>query len=118
MGLSGLKECLFCRIVSKAIPATIVFEDTEILAFKDIHPQAPTHVLFIPKRHFDSVNEMSEGQNPAADLILAATQYAKKIKIDLSGYRLVFNHGAHGGQTVEHLHLHLLGGRSLVWPPG
>ena len=110
-------SCLFCKIVSREIPATIVSEDAHCLAFRDINPAAPTHVLVIPKEHVESLNQMTD---PAlAGRVLAfARDVAASEGIADGGYRVVLNTNADGGQTVFHLHAHLLGGRSLRWPPG
>jgi len=109
--------CLFCRIVRREIPAEIVFETAEVLAFRDIGPKAPTHVLVIPKVHVPSLDAMNDGQLAGA-LLLAAGQVARDLGVAESGYRTVINTNADGGQTVHHVHLHVLGGRSLSWPPG
>jgi histidine triad (HIT) family protein len=109
--------CLFCRIVRKEIPATIVWEDAHSLAFRDIDPKAPTHVLVIPKVHVASLNEATD-PTMLGRLMLAAREIAAEEGIAESGYRVVVNTGAGAGQTVFHLHLHLLGGRKLTWPPG
>lgn len=112
-------DCLFCRIAAGALPAKIVYEDDQTLAFRDIDPKAPTHVLVIPRRHIASVNELEDSD---ADLVgrlyLTAQEVAEAEGIKDSGYRLVMNNGADAGQTVDHIHLHVLGGRSLSWPPG
>jgi histidine triad (HIT) family protein len=110
-------NCLFCRIVRREIPAAIVWEDAHSLAFRDIDPKAPTHVLVIPKVHVASLNDATD---PAmlGRLTLAAREIAAEEGISESGYRVVLNTGAGAGQTVFHLHLHLLGGRRLTWPPG
>ena len=109
--------CLFCKIVNREIPATIVAEDEHCLAFRDINPAAPTHVLVIPKEHVESLNQMTD---PAlAGRVLAfARNVAASEGIAATGYRVVLNTNADGGQTVLHLHAHLLGGRALGWPPG
>jgi len=107
-------ECLFCRIISREIPSDIVYQDDEFLAFKDIHPQAPTHILIIPKTHFDSLVEISDQQEKLMGrLVIIAKKLAEKEGVAKSGYRLVLNCGAEGGQVVPHLHLHLIGGRKL-----
>jgi histidine triad (HIT) family protein len=112
-----MTDCLFCRIVSKEIPAQIVAETDHCLAFHDVSPQAPVHVLVIPKRHVDSLASVTDPI--VAGLIAAmAAEVAKSLGVAKSGYRLVINVGADGGQTVHHLHAHLLAGRSLGWPPG
>jgi histidine triad (HIT) family protein len=109
--------CLFCRIIRKEIPATIVWEDAHALAFRDIDPKAPTHVLVVPKVHVASLNEATDA-GMLGRLMLAAREIAAEEGIAESGYRVVVNTGAGAGQTVFHLHLHLLGGRKFKWPPG
>lgn len=101
----------------KEIPAEIVFENDKVLAFKDVNPQAPHHILFIPKEHVTSVADL-ENVIVISDLFAAMKQVAQTIGIDQSGYRIVVNHGEDAGQAVPHLHFHLLGGRPLKWPPG
>ena len=110
-------ECLFCRIVRKEIPATIVAETADCVAFRDINPQAPTHVLVIPRQHVASLNEATDAA-AIGRLALFAAQIAKTEGIAERGYRTVFNTNADAGQTVFHVHLHLLGGRPMRWPPG
>lgn len=110
-------NCLFCSIVSGEIPADIVTSTENIVAFKDINPQAPTHILLIPKSHHENVAALAaEDKNVLQELFTVASQLASDF--ELNGYRTVFNTGADGGQTVFHAHLHLLGGRALQWPPG
>lgn len=107
-------DCLFCRILDKEIPGDIVFEDDELLAFNDISPQAPTHVLIIPKIHIATVNDLTEAQSGIIGrMILCAKTLADEKGIAESGYRLVMNCNAEGGQTVFHIHMHLMGGRQL-----
>ncbi len=109
-----VEECLFCRIISREIPSDVVYQDDEFLAFKDIHPQAPTHVLIIPKVHFDSLVEISDQQEKLMGrMVIIAKKLAEKEGLAKNGYRLVLNCGAEGGQVVPHLHLHLIGGRKL-----
>ena len=111
--------CLFCRIVAGEIPATIVHDDDEVLAFRDVAPRAPTHILVIPKRHIASAADLTEETAPLAGrLLLSAARIAVEEGIAEGGYRLVSNVGRWGGQTVDHLHVHLMGGRSFTWPPG
>jgi histidine triad (HIT) family protein len=108
------EECIFCRIVAGEIPADIVYQDEDFLAFRDIMPKAPTHVLIIPRIHITSVAELTDGQQKLAGrLIIRAKNLAKKQGIAGKGYRLVMNCGPEGGQVVPHLHLHLLGGRQM-----
>ena len=111
-------DCLFCKIASKQIPSKVVYEDDDVFAFEDIGPQAPTHVLIVPRKHFASLEEATpEDQAVLGKLQLVAAELARKLKLT-GGYRTVVNTGAGAGQSVFHLHLHLLGGRSFRWPPG
>jgi histidine triad (HIT) family protein len=110
---------LFEKIRDREIPAEIVHEDDQVLAFRDIAPQAPIHILIVPKHRIDRVGAARpEHQDMLGALLLAAAEIARNEGIDETGYRLVINHGPHGGETVPHLHVHLLGGRPLHWPPG
>ncbi|MFH1190442.1 MAG: histidine triad nucleotide-binding protein [Candidatus Omnitrophota bacterium] len=112
-------DCIFCKIARKEIPAKIVFEGRKLLAFEDVNPQAPTHILIIPKDHIERVSDLAEGDaRLIADLVLSAKSLAERKRIHLSGYRIVLNCGGDAGQEVFHLHLHLLGGRKFSWPPG
>ena len=112
-------SCLFCRIVAGEIPATRVFEDDRLLAFTDINPQAPMHVLVIPKQHIATLNELNEGHDELIGaMVRAAAAIAKEQGYDGPGFRTVFNCNAQAGQTVFHVHLHVLGGRAMSWPPG
>jgi histidine triad (HIT) family protein len=111
-------SCLFCKIVQGVLPSTAVYQDELCYAFADIHPQAPVHVLVVPREHITSLADANEGDRPLlGHLIWAATEIARSKELS-GGYRVVANSGADGGQTVDHLHLHLLGGRQLTWPPG
>lgn len=111
--------CLFCKIASKQIPSKMVFEDDDLFAFHDINPGAPTHILVIPKVHISSMNDVTpDHQALLGKLMLAARRAAEIAGIDKSGYRLVVNTGADAGQSVHHVHLHVLGGRPMAWPPG
>jgi len=111
-------DCLFCKIAAKQIPAKLLFEDADVFAFADINPQAPTHILICPKKHFASLHEASpEDQAVLGKMSLVAAELARERKLE-PGYRTVVNTGAGAGQTVFHLHMHLLGGRSFGWPPG
>ena len=113
------EECLFCQMHQRRIPAVNVYEDAEFFAFRDIRPQAPTHIVLIPKHHFDRVASVDATTAPLLGrLLLTATQIARTERLEPSGYRLVINCGRDGGQTVSHLHVHLLGGRPMGWPPG
>ena len=112
-------DCLFCKIINGDIPCSKVYEDETVLAFRDIEPQAPTHILIIPKEHIKSAAEITcENSAVIAHIFEVAAKIAKDEGIAESGYRIVNNCGEDGGQTVGHLHFHLLGGRSLQWPPG
>jgi len=114
-----MSETLFLDIIERKIPADIVFENDHVLAFRDINPQAPEHVLFIPKTHIRTANDIkSEHCNLIGELFIAAADYAKQQGFADDGYRLVMNCNEKAGQTVFHIHLHLLAGRSLTWPPG
>jgi histidine triad (HIT) family protein len=108
------KECVFCNIVAGKVPASILYQDDQVIAFRDINPQAPTHLLVIPKEHIPSLAELGAGQREIiAHLISVAKELAKREGVAEKGYRLVVNCGREGGQVVPHLHLHLLGGRQL-----
>jgi histidine triad (HIT) family protein len=112
-----MEDCIFCKIISREIQADIVYEDDEIMGFHDISPQAPTHLLFVPKEHISSTNELTENEAELmGKLIVRAKNFLAAEGID--SYRLVINSGAQAGQTVYHLHLHALAGRLLTWPPG
>jgi histidine triad (HIT) family protein len=114
-----MTDCLFCKIVAREIPGSIVFEDDHVLAFNDINPQAPTHVLLVPKRHIASLNDLTPGDDQiVGELARRAAAIAKERGIADKGYRTVFNTNREAGQTVFHIHMHLLGGRSMQWPPG
>ena len=114
-----MTDCLFCKIVARQIPASIVYEDDRILAFNDINPQAPTHVLVVPKRHIATLNELSpDDDQMVGELVRRAGAIAKERGISAGGFRTVFNTNREAGQTVFHIHLHLLGGRTMHWPPG
>lgn len=113
------EDCLFCRVPSGAQEADVVASGDTWVAFRDINPQAPTHVLLVPRRHVESVEELrDEHRDLAADLLLAARDVAREEGLAADGYRLVINTGRRSGQSVFHLHLHLLGGRAMTWPPG
>lgn len=114
-----MADCLFCSMVAGKIKPDVVYEDADVLAFRDIHPQAPTHVLVIPKLHIATINDLqSEHLALAGKLFLAAKQVAVQEGIDQSGYRVAMNCNGDAGQAVFHIHLHVLGGRRLKWPPG
>jgi len=112
-------DCLFCKIAAGAIPADIVHQDDQVVAFRDVAPKAPTHVLLIPRQHIPSVAELSGVDSEMLGrLFSVAAQVARDAGLTKSGYRMVTNSGAGAGQSVFHLHFHLLGGRSMSWPPG
>ena len=114
-----MSDCLFCRIVQRQLPASVVAETAGALAFNDINPQAPVHLLIIPKTHVAKVSDLSGPTLPImGDLVALANQLAAQHGLDRDGYRLIINCGPQAGQTVWHLHLHLLGGRTMHWPPG
>lgn len=110
-------SCIFCRIVRGEIPATLVAQNDAAIAFRDLSPQAPSHVLVVPRRHVASLAEATDGAELGAVMLLAA-EVARLEGVAEDGYRTVLNTGRHGGQSVAHLHAHVLGGRSLSWPPG
>jgi histidine triad (HIT) family protein len=111
--------CLFCKIVAGEIPSAKVYEDAELVAFDDINPQAPTHVLIVPRRHVATLNDVAASEDVlVGSMVRRAAAIAKERGIAEGGYRTVFNCNAAAGQTVFHIHLHLIGGRALGWPPG
>lgn len=114
-----MQDCIFCKIAAKEIPVAPLYEDEEIMAFRDVNPQAPVHVLVIPKKHIANIMEMSDADN---DLLSGMYRVVRKLAGELGvaeeGFRLVANTRDNGGQTVHHLHFHLLGGRFMTWPPG
>ena len=110
-------DCIFCKIIKKEIPSSVIYEDDKVLAFNDIDPKAPTHILVIPKQHVDTVDQLTD-MSVVADLFAVMKKIAAEKGLDKSGYRIVVNHGRDAGQAVSHLHFHLLGGRKLSWPPG
>lgn len=114
-----MSDCLFCAIAAGDIPADVVYSDDRTVAFRDINPQAPVHVLVIPREHHDTAGDIA-GADPAltAELIGVAASIARQEGVAESGYRIVSNTGADAGQSVQHVHFHLLGGRGLAWPPG
>jgi histidine triad (HIT) family protein len=112
-------DCLFCRIVAKNIPADILYEDDQVVAFRDINPQAPTHILIIPRQHIATLNAIeSEHDSLLGHMVLTAKKLAAQEGISENGYRLIMNCNDDGGQTVFHIHMHVVGGRRLSWPPG
>ena len=114
-----MTDCLFCAIAARDVPADVVFEDDLVIAFRDINPQAPTHILVIPRQHVGSAAELTHADDPLwARLLHVTQQLAIADGVAADGYRVLTNIGSDGGQTVRHLHLHLLGGRHMTWPPG
>jgi len=114
-----MENCLFCKIIDKSISSEIVYENDSVLAFNDINPQAPVHILIIPKIHIATLNDLNKDhERLLGELVLTAGILAKQLGISEAGYRTNFNCNEAGGQTVYHIHLHLLGGRSFSWPPG
>ena len=112
-------SCLFCRIIARAIPASIVYEDDRVIAFNDINPQATTHVLVVPKRHIETLNVLEPGDDAiVGELVRRGAAIARDRGISEKGYRTVFNTNREAGQTVFHIHLHVIGGRPMAWPPG
>jgi histidine triad (HIT) family protein len=113
------QSCLFCKIVDRKIPAKLVHSDEMAIAFEDINPQAPTHILIVPNKHITDIQRMNEGdQELIGHLFFVARNVAEKRGLDIRGYRLVINNGQDAGQAVFHIHLHLLSGRAFAWPPG
>jgi len=113
------QSCLFCRIAKKELPGELMHEDDQCIAFRDVNPQAPVHWLLIPKRHIDRLHDLTPAdQSLLGHLLVTARAMAERAGVAASGYRVVINNGPDGGQTVSHLHLHLLGGRAMRWPPG
>ena len=114
-----MTDCLFCRIIAREIPGQIVFEDDSLLVFRDINPQAPLHVLIVPKQHIATLNDLAPDDDAlVGSMFRRAAALAREHGYSERGYRTVFNCNREAGQTVFHIHLHLLGGRSLTWPPG
>ncbi len=114
-----MSDCIFCKIAARQIPSKAVYEDSRVFAFEDINPQAPVHVLIIPKKHIPTALDIAPDDEPfVGAMFSAAAQIAREKKIAEPGFRLVMNTNAHAGQAVFHIHLHLLGGRQMHWPPG
>lgn len=112
-------NCLFCKIAAGEIPANIIYQDDSVMAFDDINPQAPHHKVIISKKHIETLNDLQDDDEKlVGHMVYVATKLAKELNIADDGYRVVMNCNAHGGQSVFHIHLHLLGGRRLAWPPG
>ena len=115
-----MADCIFCKLAQKEIPTQLVYEDEQVAAFRDLEPQAPVHVLVIPKKHVESLLTLTAEDKDLVSHILidVIPQLAKELQVDEKGFRVVANTGDEGGQSVKHLHFHLLGGRSMQWPPG
>jgi len=114
-----MSDCVFCKIVAGEIPARVLFEDDQVLAFEDLHPQAPQHLLVIPKKHIATLNELTAEDAPViGHMARVAAQIARDRGFSDDGYRTVMNCNEQGGQTVYHIHMHVLGGRAMTWPPG
>ncbi|NBU31594.1 MAG: histidine triad nucleotide-binding protein [Actinobacteria bacterium] len=113
-----MTECLFCKIVAGEIPAEIVFETDQAIAFRDIDPKAPTHILVIPRKHYDNITELTRADVALAGALLDVVTQVIQQEALIHGYRLVANTGPNAGQSVDHVHFHILGGRELTWPPG
>ena len=113
------QNCIFCKIIAKTIPATLVHDDEKVVAFEDLNPQAPTHILIVPKQHVPDIHSMKQADREmVGHLFFVAQVIAEKRGLERGGYRMVINNGRDAGQTVFHLHLHLLSGRPFSWPPG
>jgi histidine triad (HIT) family protein len=114
-----MPDCLFCKIAKREIPSSIVYDDDRLLAFSDINPQAPTHILIVPKRHIATLNDLEPPDDQiVGEMVRRAAAIAKERGLSAGGFRTVFNTNRDAGQTVFHIHLHLIGGRTLGWPPG
>ena len=114
-----MQDCIFCKIAKHELPAKILYEDDQVIAFNDIDPKAPTHLLVIPKRHITTLNDLEEGDEALVGrLKVSAAKLAKELGFGEAGYRVVMNCNEDGGQTMWHIHMHVLAGRSLTWPPG
>ena len=113
-----MDNCIFCKIANGAIPSSKVYEDETVFAFRDIHPAAPVHILVVPKKHVANVLDGAQSPGLLEKVMAIAAAIAKQEGLDAAGFRLVINTGEDGGQSVEHLHVHVLGGRAMAWPPG
>ncbi len=119
MSILNENRCIFCRVIARTAPGEIVYSDAQVTAFRDIHPVAPCHILIIPNQHIESVNALTAADEPLIGrLFLVAQQLAHQEGLAENGYRLIINTGPHGGQTVKHLHLHLIGGQRMRYPMG
>jgi histidine triad (HIT) family protein len=114
-----VNDCIFCKIIAGQIPSTVVFEDEDVFAFRDINPQAPQHILVVPKKHIEKLNDLTaEDAALVGKLLVATIQIAREHHMHAQGYRVVLNNGESAGQSVWHIHAHLLSGRPFRWPPG
>jgi histidine triad (HIT) family protein len=114
-----MSDCIFCQIVNKTIPAKLIYEDAHVVAFDDLYPKAPQHKLIVPRKHIATLNDLNnEDTTLAGHLLITAEKLAKQLGIAEAGYRILVNCNKEGGQVIYHLHLHLLGGREMQWPPG
>ncbi len=113
-----MEDCIFCKIIKREIPANIVYENENVIAFEDIEPQAPVHIVIVPIQHYENIMTVPAGSDVMRSIQIAVNKLAIKYKLAEKGFRLVNNCGADGGQTVNHLHFHLLGARPFGWPPG
>lgn len=115
-----MTDCIFCNIIKGEIPSTLVYENEDVIAFKDLNPQAPTHLLIVPRKHIATTMDITEEDEKSIipEIFAAIRHLAKEFDLDQGGFRIVNNCGKNGGQTVDHLHFHLLGERQLTWPPG
>lgn len=113
-----MSDCIFCKIANKEINSNLVYEDESVVAFRDLNPQAPQHILIVPKKHVANITELDDKELAAHIFTDVVKKIAAEVGVDEKGFRLVINTGEEGGQTVNHLHVHLIGGRSMQWPPG
>ena len=114
-----MEECIFCKIIKGEIPTNIIYQDDQVIAFDDLYPKAPIHKLIVPRKHIATLNDLTPAHKElVGHMVYTATQLAKKLNIDEKGYRTLLNCNADAGQEVFHIHLHLLGGRKMTWPPG
>jgi len=113
-----MSDCIFCKIANKEINSNLLYEDESVVAFRDLNPQAPQHILIVPKKHVANITELDDKELAAHIFTEVVPKIAKEVGVAESGFRLVINTGEEGGQTVNHLHIHLIGGRKMTWPPG